>query len=539
MRSPDRINPTPLLFAATLIALASAGCVTTADGEVIAGSTSAGSTFYFSGVYDSPHIAVHLEVLDHPDGVASWVTVPGSTVFTDSNPQQYPANSNPPYFTWTLSGVPVPVGQTQRWPQGGLLHVRVVANDPQGHGSNYVLAVSDEYGQQCFNDHAGQLWTQIYLACGRPGYHGLTKTSNSPTPADTIANHTIPAYLTMSPLPSNIDTSAYYTKINAPKNLTDFINNNNFNNPNALVATARYYNEGDLGIGRDMHCAKLNGNVACYVSNYAPPNPNNPNNLNTLPPVVFGDQVNSMKFATDPTKTPFATVAMTFSGSVTAPNAVKFMVYDASGNLFSKNVFLDSKGANVNVPSNCVACHGGNASWDSNGLAITGAHFLAFDTFNSLKFDSNAGYPLDNESLRKLNYMVKSAGATPAIVDYIDKSYTGPVGNAGSTQVNTYVPANWTSAGDDAVGLYKTMFAPYCRTCHISQADPANNAAVSTDFTDFAALSGEAAVVGSYVCGKNVHMMPHAEHTLKKFWNSASRAHMTRLLDIYGTCSPN
>src|SRR4051812_48613031 len=45
--------------------------------------------------------------------------------------------------------------------------------------------------------------------------------------------------------------------------------------------------------------------------------------------------------------------------------SVKFMVYDVNDNLDSKAAYLDSKGFNTSIPSNCVTCHGGSAAWDN------------------------------------------------------------------------------------------------------------------------------------------------------------------------------
>jgi hypothetical protein len=61
----------------------------------------------------------------------------------------------------------------------------------------------------------------------------------------------------------------------------------------------RYYNRGDLGIGREMHCV-FGGERACYVSNYGPIDANgNP---------IFGDREQSSTALQQ--GQPFATGAM-------------------------------------------------------------------------------------------------------------------------------------------------------------------------------------------------------------------------------------
>ena len=60
--------------------------------------------------------------------------------------------------------------------------------------------------------------------------------------------------------------STYYANINAPTTLSASQQRDWFNSGG--VEDALYYNGGDLGFGRDMHCKKTGSKVACYVGNY-------------------------------------------------------------------------------------------------------------------------------------------------------------------------------------------------------------------------------------------------------------------------------
>src|SRR5690606_6635046 len=72
---------------------------------------------------------------------------------------------------------------------------------------------------------------------------------------------------------------------------------------------AEYYNKGDLGIGREMHCNfELTGERACYVANYAPcAEAKQANGLCRKP--VFNDRAGAFAAQLNG-DVPFATVAM-------------------------------------------------------------------------------------------------------------------------------------------------------------------------------------------------------------------------------------
>src|SRR6185503_5637266 len=120
-----------------------------------------------------------------------------------------------------------------RWRQGGVLRLRVVDSD--GDPLPYAQSGGED--------------SVIVLA------------SPSPPPA-------LWTYLTWTPVGSVDDTEAYYSATGAPATLDDFLTAYGFGGSDEI--DAQYYNAGDLGIGREMHCRATAsaGGVACYVRNF-------------------------------------------------------------------------------------------------------------------------------------------------------------------------------------------------------------------------------------------------------------------------------
>ncbi len=97
--------------------------------------------------------------------------------------------------------------------------------------------------------------------------------------------------------------------------------------PKSMIASfppAVYFNKGDLGIGREMHCAynDCTQETACYVKNYGTLDDNG------LGKPHFSDDKAPSKQAFDAHR-PFATVAMVSRGQMFGPNKV-FFSYSAS-----------------------------------------------------------------------------------------------------------------------------------------------------------------------------------------------------------------
>jgi hypothetical protein len=326
---------------------------------------------------------------------------------------------------------------------------------------------------------------------------------------------------------------------------------NGFNNdPTVLVAgeaNGQYFNNGDLQLGRDMHCLKTtpvvsgvtHDHVACYVSNYG-------NGTNG----VQGDPQFGVQHAVDRDILPLATVAMEYDapqGSPPPVDAVQFYVYHAAagnnGGEF-ENPVLDSELGKF-LPQNCMACHGGTYNHTTN--RVEGASFLAFDVFSFI-YDSRVGDPRDidalagrQEAFRKLNALVAATNPNNTNPDNPITNFINGLYNWSGCNVNTvgcraqdgprpghagdlgpFTPTGWqTNATTTA--LYQTIPRPSCRTCHLAQGgfppdwtsysqvtDPANR----PDIQLRVCLQTEGVPPGSQ------KFMPHAEVPYKAFWFS-------------------
>jgi hypothetical protein len=367
-------------------------------------------------------------------------------------------------------------------------------------------------------------------------------------------NADFPAHETyLTGLPVGIASQAAYssavdTWAGTPRStLTDFKNLNGF--PNSDEGTAVYFNDGDLKLGRDMHCrAPSGGRIACYVSNY----------LNTAaPPAGAAPALIAAGGAHSGTSTaaPFATVAMEWDPSKVGTE-VQFYVYDGSG-ARQTQATLDSEGAKP-VPQICLACHGGG--YNNTDNLVHGARFLPFDlpSFRMADDEFNAtavtALGLDNftrlnqlGAFRKLNDLVKqtSAGqpAGDAIIDLIDGWYQGCGGvsnGACGTCVGgapacpgsfnrDYRPSGWqtTTAEHD---LYDKVVRVTCRGCHAAQPS-------YRDWDKSSEFTGNGSV-DPYVCSGSQRRMPHAEVPFKRFWQNNLGTLMEQAPESLAACNP-
>jgi len=346
--------------------------------------------------------------------------------------------------------------------------------------------------------------------------------------------------------------------------------------PAAGEATATYYNRGDLGIGREMHCIDRydqnanQGAIACYVKNFAAGDKDTE--------FTFGESAD-IAFRNANNHEPFATVAMVFQPR-SLPKML-FLVYNAAGtellpaaaldrvgivygNAFAQGkrgsqlAALGTPGVNFNnhIPSNCITCHGGQPY--SNASFESGNQFLPFDLDN-FDFDSTHTRASQESSFRALNQIVRRVAVLNTKIDFspadvnhsiqyqIDGWYNNPshadvLPSCGANQAcfnSGYLPSGWnTSAhGPD---LYRTVIRGNCRSCHI-----ANNAHPDLTFDDegqfafwFARLHGlppspttinqGAAALASLVTHYD---MPHALQSTRQFWMSQAPA---SLREYYG-----
>ena len=177
-----------------------------------------------------------------------------------------------------------------------------------------------------------------------------------PTPC----NGQIPCFLTTPTSISEAEANNYLTTIGARGDTwANFIQRNGFATGGDDHAT--YFNNGDLRLGRDMHCrtnATSNPNqpkVACYVANYGPPpfiagaggapgqaNPAWPNQSQALSDALSG-------FATRNPK-PFAVVAMEYSPTPSSAMGVQVRELDGVTSYLNPSACLFSNA--VGPPSN-------------------------------------------------------------------------------------------------------------------------------------------------------------------------------------------
>lgn len=288
-------------------------------------------------------------------------------------------------------------------------------------------------------------------------------------------------------------------------------------------AVAYFYNGGDLGLGREMHCRQNGPDLACYVTNYGTPG---------------GDSDSAVSQAINH-QNPVASVAMEYSAAG-GPTGVKFYVYAPGATAttpLATQAVLDSEGPK-NVPHLCIQCHGGSFT-SSN--TINGSSFLPFDVY-SYKDNAAAGVTIGGQQAQfnQLNQLVAGTNPNPTNPN----NPLAALANGlipGLPAASTFVPPNW--AGHEA--LYRTIAAQSCRTCHVAR----NSSIDWTDWTQFAndfsgTPPGSKTTIGLAVCTAGAHYMPHAEVTYKKFWlstNPSSPAYLadaTTGINLTGGCPP-
>lgn len=160
------------------------------------------------------------------------------------------------------------------------------------------------------------------------------------------------------PTPEIVEAKAYYQQIQAFRDAptldaferkNEFVSNNG-SSPNPGFRTL-YFNNGDLQIGREMHCNQQGGHAACYVSNYGPqPFPvgtldNNTTYPNSAQALTELEAIASSGHAAG-TPLPFAAVAMESLPPAPAPATVAVNEWDGVT-------------ANLGPPKNCLANYSG------------------------------------------------------------------------------------------------------------------------------------------------------------------------------------
>jgi hypothetical protein len=438
-------------------------------GTVLAGDPSTIS-LRVAGVYSAAGRPLAVQFLANPDDLASWETVATAHA---TEPQDG-------RFAFSVEVRPVAgLRDTARWPVGGVLRLRVV----------------DESGYALPHDPTAPDDSVIVVA----------------NPAAAPAGWT---YLLEKPVGSDAETLEYYAAIGAPPTLDAFMARYGF--PGDETA-ARYYNTGDLGIGREMHCRATQtpaGGLACYVRNYG----------------TFGGSREEAIALTVAGGVPLATVAMVYTPPIDAPNAVSFIAYGPDNALLT-SAQLDTVGSNTSIPQNCLNCHGGRSRYDAATNAALGARFLPFDPAAfAYAAPPDFTFAAQEDRFRRLNRLVAGAAPTPAVRELIEGLF--PVDS--SPYSPGFVPAGWSATRSDA-RVYREVIAPYCRNCHVSFDTGADDVLALRTAASFRT---HAADTMKRLCGAGPRGMPAAEQTTLHFFESSARAVLLQWLGQAGACAP-
>ena len=426
------------------------------------------------GLHHAPSHQIKLEVLKdptfNPSTASNWVQF--ATATSSASPFDAGDAANPLYY-WTTSAPPVPNATVAaRWPQGGLVRIR--GRDPSPpNGSDGLLVTFDAATfDACFDEHSGESWEAIGTACAGTGGKVATFVSTTDTPTGGATG-----FLGRKGDISEAETNQYYAAIDAPLDLGTFKTRYGFTSSDIH---ATYYNDGDLGLGREMHCKAFPGangtGIACYVRNYS--GIDDVGDFTQPYPAVLTQAVTHLHS--------FATVAMVYDPPLHAANSVKFMVYDA-GEQLTPVAALDSTGVHHSVPNNCIACHGIKSQYNATSNSITDAQFLPFDVF-SYKYSPTVGYRYADQAtaFRQLNALVTLTSPTTAIGDFITGMYAPKlVTDPTAVANNDYVPSGWQDKYTnelDGPAIYRGVVKVGCRTCHMSSTDAALDFKSASDF---------------------------------------------------------
>jgi hypothetical protein len=546
--------------------------------QVVRDNSCSSGIFFLRGYATAPATKVFVDVLlddtENPaDCAASWSGLPHvSEAVSSSTPAAF--GGAVPLYEWEAE-VEIP----DQWPNGGLARVRVYANP-----AFTALAASFEDIQgaailggpfsedACVAANANLSFQDLVAACAGSSIFNNTPCTSTPRTYQVVtAVDGNPAVVPPDPAPNTrcagqignfltfrepqltkpdgsvdcdyaAETELYYDVIdseNAPGTSRDTLGNWKTANgyPGTGDINTKYYNAGDLGVGRDMHCWSPTpaGGSACYVTNFGASFANG-----------FKGADESIKDAILNRK-PVATVAMEYNPNVN--DKVRFFVFNGNPGFPGKPpearltaVQLDTEVTTQSdgtpgkpVPGNCLNCHGGR--YDETTHTVVGANFLPFDTC-SFQFATSdqPGWTLSDQEddFRAQNQIVIDTQAPDSgITKFVRGMYHTPTGPLAGPLDTEFVPTGWAANPD----LYLDVAKPYCRTCHVSLND--NESGPSQGQTLQAALN--------QACGTRAvrNPMPHAEATMDRFWTSSARAVMIDALNdgsfgtpIAGSCSP-
>lgn len=518
----------------------------------------------FAGSVNAHPDEWHIEV----DVLRSADADPAVEANWERNVAQFEASSGgPEIFKFSESGVKPFAGLPDAWKTGGLGRLRVVAAMDADPSQRAPLKVLDIDGRVPANATTIVLADTAPDPTKPPGQDDRTISQplNPATPNYLSYNAEV---LSFKPGPQGATqlqkatAEAYYAQIRTNPDgtgpsisqsldtLEKFIDRYfaKLEPPDILdvpETMAKYFNEGDLGIGREMHCINRGrtAELACYVKNFGKPDGT----------PIFDDKQEAKKALKQ--NRPFATVAMVERQRMgPRPNRVFFIVYehvggsgDPANTRLATEAKLDNKGYNTSIPGNCLQCHGINSRYTAHARhQVTGAMFLPFDLDAFSFFSQDRANPLSRaaqeEQFRTLNLMVRSKSSLAESADareLIAGWYGGPDLPRGAKFNGDFVPSGWRANAHQRQ-LYRKLYAVGCRTCHISylpsetdKRKPYLKFSTFAEFTD--PEPSRRLVLETLMCRS--HGMPAAEQTLKKLWQSAGRAHyFGQVPGRYGEC---
>jgi hypothetical protein len=464
-------------------------------GQVVGGTT-AEIPLVVAGKSSSAEELIEVQVLSNPRDLNSWTTIATTTANTESDGDVELG------FAWSVSISPEDRG-IDSWVQGGLLRLRVLANEQPA-------AVLSHDADACI--------AQIQANEGRALACAAKKESGIVLVSPVVAGEGFPAYLAQKGLGSLTATQLYYLQTDAPATYEEFMAR--YIDGTSPIAKAVYLNDGDLAVGRNLACSQfpdgaLTG-VACMTGNFGAFSGDPGLNLNLA---IAGHEAGDALGA-------FAFVAMVYQPSRGTDNMVSFVVYGPDGARIDAAA-LDTRGDVEAIPNNCLNCHGSGSSFDPATGIATGASFLPLDALQ-LSFPANLLYTLEaqSESIRQLNQLVSQTALNDTTQGVLDEMYPGGVDVPGSLMYPSDTPATWSASARSAE-TYRNVIAPSCRGCHMTG---------TLDFSteELFRTTGQGAILN--VCG--THAMPNAEVVVSKFWSGPGRAYLVDFFDVADPCAP-
>ena len=493
------------------------------------------------GYVDQPGRELVIELLSSPEAdpatEANWVVVGRGRSSTTPNNLGDPDRLA---YEWSATFTP----QASHWPRGGLLRVRIRY---AGSTSPSSLNMFESLGCVFDRWNAGDSWVAAGSACvspftGQPmmwvsAVDSPVKGSRAQTPPYLTRNLYGAAGATTPFQMTPDETRGYYADTELPPTLDELERRYQIKRADGTFAPetvrAVYFNDADLGFGREMACRDDGRHVACAVANYGNPAVPVPA-AQALALAVAGHDSGRHAGA-------FATVVMVYDRRAPADDAVQFGVYDSAGQP-QLTAQLDTRGHNVSVPGNCLACHGGRSSYAATPgqRRARGAEFLPFDPA-SFRYSTDPRFTraAQEQAFRRLNELVARTSPPPATAELL-RTWYGDVTVPGRTAATDAIPAGWDRTAADRL-VYREVVAPYCRTCHVSFPDDARDFSTAARFRSLEGLvlvhtrGNDAA---SDASRRASHRMPHAERTLEKFWASSARAYLAQYFKAKGSWRP-